>query len=249
MNIRPLHFLTVLIALLAAPLFAQEEADDLYGLIDENNHYTNPGGQYRIVIPVLAELNGTVNDTPAIATFRDPYGVHVVVACLPFEPELRTELTTRGRKDFLSWFYSRHIQTSYQQSFPGTTAESARYLPSVQDGSLLVMSLIPNGTAFADRVFIREGETPPVAKRGSLVFIKNDYIFIVTTELYERILKRDTFKKTTEEEDAILRGRLMDILGKMTFRDAPATSATSSTPAAAATPAPTAPAVPVPAAK
>ena len=61
MHIRPLRLLLPLIALLAAPLFSQEEnAITLQGSIDENNIYTSPGGHYRMPIPVLAELGGAV---------------------------------------------------------------------------------------------------------------------------------------------------------------------------------------------
>lgn len=231
MNLRqlPLRLLTLL-ALFASPIIAQDdpssEPPDLIGQIDENNVYTSPGGFYRVKIPVLAELGGTIQDTAVTATFRDPYGVHVSIGCLSIDPEYRTELEKRGKKDFLSWLFSQQIQPEYQKAFPGATAESARFLPTTQDGALLVMNLIPGGSAFRDRVVLAEGETPPVAKRGSLLFIKSDRIIIITTELYERVLKRDTFKKTPEEEDVILRARLMELLAKMTF-----TSTTSSAPA------------------
>ena len=60
-------------------------------------------------------------------------------------------------------------------------------------------------------------ETPPVAKRGNLVFVHDDMIYIVSTELAERVLERSSYKKTPEEEDAILLQRLADILKKMEF--------------------------------
>jgi hypothetical protein len=246
MNIRPLCFLLPVAFLIAAPLSAQDEdqeqqqqAPALYGTVDENYVYTAPGGHYQIAAPVLPELGGTIQDTPGVVTFRDPYGVHVVIACLPFEDSLRDELTKRGRKDFLSWFFVNHIQPQYQHAFSATSAESAKYLPSVMDGTVLVMNLVPGGSAFADRVFLKEGEPVPVAKRGSLLFIKNDNIFVLSTELYERVLKRDTFHKTPQEEDDILRTRLLALLGKMSFP--------KSQPPVAAAPAPASPAAPAPA--
>jgi len=242
MNIRqlPLRLLTLLTCL-AAPLLAQDDPSSeppaLIGQIDENNTYISPGGFYRIQIPVLAELDGTVQDTAVTATFRDPYGVHISIGCLPLNAEYSAELEKRGRKDFLSWLFSQQVQPEYVKAFPGTKAESAKYLSTTQDGALLVMNLLPGGSAFRDRIILVEGEPLPVAKRGSLVFLNQGRIFIITTELYERVLKRDTFKKTPDEEDAILRKRLMDLLAKMTF---PAT--------VSSTPSPVAPAAPTPAA-
>jgi hypothetical protein len=227
--------LLILLSLFVAPLFAQDEVP-LIGQIDDNNNYISPGGFYRIQIPVLAELGGTIQDTAVTATFRDPYGVHVSIGCLSLDPDMRPELEKRGKKDFLSWLFAQHVQPEYQKAFPGTKAESAKYLATVHDGAVLVMNLIPGGSAFRDRVIINEGEPAPVAKRGSLLFIKDDRIVIITTELYERVLKRDTFNKTPEEEDAILRKRLMELLAKMSFpnsKPAPAAASTPATPPAA----------------
>ncbi len=232
-RLRPRRLLTLL-ALLAAPLLAQpDDAPSLLGQIDENNIYTSPDGFFRIQIPVLAELDGTVQDSSITTTFRDPYGVHISIGSLPLNAEYRAELDKRGRKDFLAWLFAQHVQPEYQKAFPGATAESAKYLATTQDGTLLVMNLLPGGTAFRDRIILAAGEPVPVAKRGSLVFLKNDRVVIITTELYERILKRDTFKKTPDEEDAILRKRLLELLAKMTF---PTT--VPSTPAATAAPVP-----------
>jgi hypothetical protein len=219
MYIRPLRFLLPLVALVAAaPLFSQEENEvTLSGTVDQNNIYTSPGGHYRMPIPVLPELGGAVEDSSTVADFRDGYGTHVLVATLPMEPALRARLDTSNKKDFLTWFYGQQIQAEYQRSYPGAKTEAARFIPALQDGTLFITILLPQGSAFRDVLFLNEGEAEPDAKRGSLIFIKNDRIFMLTTELYERILKRDTFKKTAEEEDAILRQRLMDLLGKMTF--------------------------------
>ena len=241
MNLRPLRILLSAFALSAAArLPAQASAENAHGFVDENGIYHAPGGYYRIAVPVLPELGGEAEDTAAITTFRDDYGTHIVIACLPFEPAFRAEYEKRGRKEFLAWFFAQHVQPEFQKSFPGTTAESAKYISSIQDGSLLVMNLIPGGTAFGDALFLKEGETVPLAKRGSLLFVKNDRIFILTLELYERIIYHDTFKKTPAEEDALLRKRITDVLAKMTFPTPATTTPAATTPAAPATPAPAA---------
>ena len=56
-----------------------------------------------------------------------------------------------------------------------------------------------------------------VAKRGNLCFVKSNCVFVVSTELSERVLERSTYHKTVEEENAILRQRLLDLVEKMQF--------------------------------
>ena len=47
---------------------------------------------------------------------------------------------------------------------------------------------------------------------------------MLSIELAERILERSTYKKTTAEEDEILRQRLVELLGKVTFSTPPVTA-------------------------
>jgi hypothetical protein len=56
-----------------------------------------------------------------------------------------------------------------------------------------------------------------VAKRGNLIFVRNNVIYIITTELAERVIERSAYKKTVAEENEILRGRLIDLARKMEF--------------------------------
>jgi hypothetical protein len=66
-------------------------------------------------------------------------------------------------------------------------------------------------------------DKPPVAKRGNLVFVKNGDIYVISTELAERVIEGKAYKKTTAEEDQLLRQRLEDVLSKIQFtKPAPA---------------------------
>lgn len=212
-------FLAIALALLA-PLSAQED-EGIYGAIDEYNQYISPGGFFTMPIPVLPELGGVVHDTPSVVTFRDMYGTHVFVGRVAIEEPLRTEFVSRPRKEFLAGAFATHILPQYSRLYEGTTTSVAKYLSTVHDGAVFVSALIPNGTSFADRVVLLEGEAMPAAKRGFLVFIKNDELVIISTELYERVLLRDTFKKTPEEEDAILQRRLLALANSITFAARP----------------------------
>jgi hypothetical protein len=238
MHIRSLRCLPVLLVLaLTAPLHAQEEIPGVLGVIDEAaNTYTAPGGHFRISIPVLPELGGAIEDSLIVSDFRDDYGTHILVAHLPLTDAMRAELQKKDRKDFFTWFYGQQILPEYETAYPGAKIESARYFKSIGDGCLYVAINIPSGSAFRGLIFLKEGETEPAAKRGSFLFLRNDRIFIVTTELYERVLKRDTFRKTPEEEDAILSDRLRAIVDKMSFPNPAAKPSAPAAPASATTP-------------
>jgi hypothetical protein len=246
MNTRHFRLLVSCIALFTASLFAQEEEGPaLLGTVDEEtNTYTAPGGHYRVAIPVLPELGGTIEDSPIVTDFRDAYGTHILIANVPLDAAMRAELEKSDRKEFLTRFYAQQGLADYQRTYPGSKLEAARYLPKLNDGTLFATVLVPGGSIFRELLFLKEGETEPVSKRGSLLFIHNNRVFMITVDLYERMLKRDTFKKTPEEEDAILRDRLIDFLRKMNFP----TLATNP-PASATAPAPTPAAPATPAAK
>ena len=50
-----------------------------------------------------------------------------------------------------------------------------------------------------------------------LLFVKNGVTFVISTELSERVTEGSSWKTTTEEEDRILRNRLVEITRKIQF--------------------------------
>jgi len=195
-------------------------AQGLAGRI-EGKAYLSPTGVFRVVIPVLPELGGEVTDTPNVVTFQDDFNVHVSIAAFPQDATQRWELSTRGVKDYLIYFFSNFVLADFRQSFEGAQIESAKFLPGQLDGSLLTYLLVPGGTMFADRVPRLTADRLPVAKRGNLLFVRNGHIIVISIELAERVIEGRSYTKTTAEEDEILRNRLNDIVGKITFAKPP----------------------------
>ncbi len=203
----------------AAVLQAQPAAEDgprLSGKV-EGNTYISATGAFKMDVPVLPEFGGMVSDTETAVTFHDNLNTHVSIAAVKMDATLRWEEETRGRTEFLIWFFNNYVQADFAEAHPGTSVESAKYLPSTQDGSLLAYLLIPGGSMFQDRVILGTGEEPPVAKRGNLVFVKNEYVFVISVELAEKVLDRSTWDKKPAEEDEVLRKRLLDTLAKIHF--------------------------------
>ena len=203
----------------ACTLVAQ--AQGLEGKI-EGKSYVSPTGVFKVAIPVLPELGGEITDTPNVVTFQDDFNVHVSIAAFPQDATQRWELSTRGVKDYLIYFFSNFVLADFRQSFEGAQIESAKFVPGMMDGSLLTYLLVPGGTMFADRVPRLTAARMPVAKRGNLLFVRNGHIIVISIELAERVIEGSTYTKTTAEEDEILRNRLNDIVAKIAFAKPPA---------------------------
>lgn len=209
---------TSVVLLLSAVLSsAQTPTDGLVGRI-EGFTYIAPEGLYRIHIPVLPELGGTVSDTPTVVVFRDDYGRHVSIGAFPQDATQRWELSTRGLKEYLPLFFANYVLPDFRQMFPGTTVESAVFQPQRLGGALLCYTLMPGGSMFPTEVTnFGLQEEVVVAKRGNLLFVQNHVVFVVSVELSERSIERKTYNKTPEEEDEILRARLKEIVDGIQF--------------------------------
>jgi len=212
-------------------------APPLVGSVDNNNNYIHPTGAFRIRVPVYPELGGEINDTENVVTFQDAFGEHYSIGVFPMTPQFLVEEVTRGHKDFLDWFFQTFIEADFRRTIPSTTHEpSARYNAGTQGGALFTILNIPDGSVYMERVFVFPPRTPVIAKRGNLVFVRDRMVYVLSTELSERIFEYSTWKKTPAEEEEILRQRLYDLLSRMIFTKA---AASATPPAIAPTPAPT----------
>ncbi|MFA5266045.1 MAG: hypothetical protein WC378_19660 [Opitutaceae bacterium] len=223
--------LLVISFLIAAFARAQYSAPELMGKIQEDR-YISPTGQFSMPIPVLEELGGQVTDSSNVVTFEDAFTTHITIAVYPMDNALRQQLATKTKKDFLADFFSQAILPSLLSQSRGSSVESAKFLPKTMDGALLLQTLMPGGTMFLHRIFLfGRHDNIPVAKRGNLLFVRGDSVFIISSELVERSTERSLYTKTTAEEDEILRERLLKILDRMTFTTATNPSANITAPA------------------
>lgn len=213
------RFTLAFIFAIAAALVAQ--AQGLEGKV-EGKTYISPTGIFKVVVPVLPELGGEITDTPNVVTFQDDFNVHVSIAAFPQDATQRWEMSTRGLKDYLIYFFSNFVLSDFKQTFQGVQIESAKFMPGMLDGALLTYLLVPGGTMFRDRLPQLSSDRVPVAKRGNLLFVRNGHIFVISIELAERVLEGRSYNKTTAEEDEILRNRLIDVVNKISFAKPPA---------------------------
>ncbi len=200
----------------AATGLAQDPGPALVGSVD-GNLYVSPSGEFKMEIPVLPALGGVIHDTENVVTFRDNFGLQITVGAFLQDASQRWELSTRGNKDYLIYFFTNFVLVDLRRFCAESHIESAGYSSDLLDGALFTYVLLPGGSVFATgQVFAPDGP-PPVAKRGNLVFVRNGYVYVISSELSERVTEGSHYKKTTEEEDRLLRARLVDIVKKIQF--------------------------------
>ena len=207
---------------LGALIARAQDASRLVGRV-EDGMYAAAKGAYRIPIPVLPELGGTISDTPTSVTFEDAYTTHISIAAVPQDPTQRWQLSTRGTKDYLIYFFTEFVLRDFKRVFGDVRVGSTGiYLPHLLDGAFMTTVLIPGGSMFANRLeVVALDRAPPVAKRGNLIFVKNGLIFVVSIELAERVLEGGAYSRTPDEEDAILKRRLIETASRIEFPKRP----------------------------
>jgi len=203
-------------ALLPAAVCAQGMA--LAGKL-EGDTYFSATGEFSLPLPVLRELGGTVSDTENVVTFSDRYSTHISIACFPQDALQRWELETRGLRDYLLYFFTDFVLADFDRRFPGSKVESARFVPELHNGALITYAELPGGSHFELKDGVLAGAPPRrvTAKRGTLLFVRNRQIYVLSTELAERATQRSTYESTPEKENALLTARLTELANRLVF--------------------------------
>ena len=206
--------------LLAAALpAATAQVAPLAGKI-EGDTYFSATGEFRLPLPVLRELGGTITDTENVVTFTDSYNTHISIACFPLDALQRWELDTRGLREYLLYFFTEFVFTDFSRRFPGSAIESARFVPELLEGVLITYALLPGGSYFEPKPGPLGPVEPVTAKRGTLLFVRNRHVYVLSTELAERATQRSSYVATPEKENAQLNTRLTELANRLVFTSA-----------------------------
>jgi hypothetical protein len=218
------------LALAALALHAQAQ-DQLAGQV-VGDTYVSASGLFKITVPVSEALGGTITDTANEVTFRDAFTTYVSIVVFPMDATQRFELSIKGRKDYLAYFFENYVRPDFQRSFAKVeVAKDGIFDPNLEGGSLITYVLLPGGSMFPDPVLsIDPSRPPPTAKRGNLVFVRDNTIFVISVELGERATEGTAYDLTTDQENQLLREKLTDICNRITFLGAAASA--SAAPAA-----------------
>ena len=197
-----------------APTATPAPAATLLGRI-ENDRYIAPGEVFSVALPALDPATASVFDNGEIVVFKDRTSTLLTIAAFPMPPIAKFDYDTEGPRDYLIAFFRDNIVRDYREAFPDSAIESARFLPGVFGGTTVAFTLLPGGSAFTPPTAAAGSLPRPVAKRGHLIFVQGDRIYVVAIELAERVTQPDTYKLTTEEEDRALFGRLVTVLSSL----------------------------------
>jgi hypothetical protein len=208
----------LLAAALLAPGALVSQAAPLVGRI-AGDVYFSATGEFSVPVPVLRELGGTVTDTENVVTFTDRYSTHISIACFPQDALQRWELETRGPRDYLLYFFTQFVLADFARRFPGSSIESARFIPELMEGSLVTYALLPGGSHFEPTTGLAAPakENRVTAKRGTLLFLRNRHVYVLSTEFAERATKRDGYNLTAEQENTQLTSRLTELVNRLVF--------------------------------
>jgi hypothetical protein len=213
------HRLLLLPPVFAALVVIGSAQDGVMAGHMEGDLYVSPTGEFKIPSPILPELGGTLSDTENAVTFSDSYNTHISIACFPMDASQKWELDTRGLRDYLLYFFTDFVLPDFQGRFPGSSIESARFLPDLMNGTMLTFALLPGGSYFEAKnsVLGAPPENPVTAKRGTLLFVRNRHIFVLSSELAERATQRSTYHRTVVQEDDLLSERLTTLANRLIF--------------------------------
>jgi hypothetical protein len=197
----------------------------------QGNLYVSPTGAFTVPLPVLPALGGAISDNSNVVTFKDDFSTLITIGAFPLDATERWELATRGNRDYLIYFFGTVIAPEFRREFPTMSVEGGvgKYLANLAGGSLLTYVLLPGGSAFADKADpFTVSKGPPVAKRANVIFVKNGFTFVISTELAEHVTEGAAYKKTVEEENQILRTRIEALIASMVFPKSAAAPAAAS---------------------
>jgi hypothetical protein len=225
---KPFQGLLVLFSLILAVPGAAQTRGALHGSVEEGNVYISPTGLFKVPIPVLPELGGVINDTPNAVVFRDSFTENLSIGAFRMNRGQRWEFETRDRRDYLVLFFNEVMLPDFAENVPGAQVESAEFMPGIHGGTMIAYVLLPEGSLFSNqnRLFQAAREME-VAKRANMIFVKDGHVVVVSSELAERVTQKRTFSRTAQEENEILRKRLLEFVGRIVFLS-DATQATQS---------------------
>ncbi len=219
-----LRIVLLALILLKCVWFASaQDAPSLRGRVEGMTYYA-PNGSYSVAIPVLPELGASITDTSSAVVFRDEFKTHVSIGSFQQDASQRWELSTRGLRDYLAFYFLHFVVPDFEQLSPAMRIESTEYDANLMGGALIIYTILPEGTMFAHRLVnvVSGSRQEPEAKRGNLLFIRHGYVYVISMELAERVVEGSAYNLTTEQENRLLRERMERLLEGLYINRPPA---------------------------
>jgi len=207
----------------AAPVIGVPPADDapqLRGRIVSDRYFA-ASGAFSVALPKLNKDSAAIMDSESIVVFKDQVSMFVMIGGWAMPAIQKWQLETSSPKEFLVGFFRDYVLRPSAEECPEIKLEepAAGFLPEFEGGALLTYTLLPNSSAFKVDPAVAALPNPPtpVAKRGTLVFLKGNHVFAISIELAERVTQQSRYNLTKEKEDKVLLERLSKVASAMEF--------------------------------
>ncbi len=203
---------------------AFEEAENLEFTDDEveitlaedygDEAYESPLGNFTVPIPVNSEQGGRIQSQEGVVGFSDDFGTLIRIDYYPIPPEHEEEIESLGQEEYLqSILVDRYVPQAISANVPNAQIKYAEYLEATLAGAYYVLVDMPQGSTISKQE--NNGSATRLdAYRGLLVFIKADFLYIVS---HQRSFFNGETPAGVEEEAKNIKEKILDFVKTIQF--------------------------------
>lgn len=194
--------------------FADDEVEIM--LVEDygDEVYESPLGNFTVPIPVNSEQGGRIQSQEGVVGFSDDFGTLIRIDYYPIPPEHEEEIESLGQEEYLqSILVDRYVPQAIFANIPNAQIKYAEYLEDTLAGAYYVLVDMPQGSTISKQE--NNGSATRLdAYRGLLVFIKADFLYIVSNQ--RSFLNGET-PATVEEEAKKIKEKILDFVETIQF--------------------------------
>lgn len=163
--------------------------------------YESPLGNFTVPIPVDAEQGGKIQTQEGVVGFSDDFGTLLRIDYYPIPPEQLEELDSSETQEYLrSIMIDRYLPQAILQNLPNAEIKHTEYQENPELGYYYALVDMPNGSTISQQE--NNGTLTRLnAYRGLVSFIKDDFLYIVSSQ--RSFFNGDTPDSMEEEAENI----------------------------------------------
>ena len=162
----------------------------------EDTIYISAKGKFKVPIPVNKQWGGMIQDTPQAVSFTDDFGRLYRIECSNSETYKLQAIEKKSYlQEFLNGFYLPQTVFHYR---PSARIIEEYYIVDLLDGAYFCIVNIPEGSITVSSSD-RKNYTQHEARRGLLLFIIKNRIYIVSSDVGEKLSKEDETRQIKKQ--------------------------------------------------
>ena len=147
--------------------------------------YYSPTGKFQVPVPVSSSMGGKTNEGAGSVSFTDDLCSLYRIDYRVLNEDEKQLLNKMGREEYLASFIENdYLDTFLRKKLPGIKIDFKEYLGAADNGTLYAQIDAPKGSICT----VSRNGGPHMredAKRGTLVVLTDDRIYVVTTGLWQ----------------------------------------------------------------